>query len=317
MSLFGFHEYAVFGLRTPVAGNYGASLNSRNAFVARPARRARKGPTFEFASWEEHMKRHALTLMFALGTVPSVAADNQVPRFDAFGPFPNATFAGSGIPNDEVAASQQFFFGPDDAYEVRIALSASQRFDNPTVTPGVSPLDFGKYFAPETGSNTPSGTSAEGAKWNFNFYAEVSAVSGTTPTDPPLLTDLQFNLLIDFDPAAETPLSELGVIDLSLASTFPPIDPDTRTTTATSDIFQDSQNLLFFNGVPANAAYTPPAFPSFDPDAPGEYTFVIEVLDLGGFAVESVGIDVIVVPEPASLILVAAGLAACGLRRRA
>ena len=69
------------------------------------------------------------------------ATASATPTFDTFGPLPQATFGGSGIPNDAVA--QSTFEGTGI-----LALSSTQRFFNPPVTNDGA----GNYFA-EPGSN--------------------------------------------------------------------------------------------------------------------------------------------------------------------
>ena len=223
------------------------------------------------------------------------------PIFDSFGPFPNATFGGTGIPNNAVAASTQFINGDD---VITVALAATQRFSNPALTNDGA----GTYFATPGSNFGGNGESAtEGSFWNFNYYIEIEGNNGNTP----VLTDYQFDLLYDFDPGFDTPLTSLGTIDITggLASI-----------SSTSTLEQDSQNLLFGfleNPVfPLSLFITPPAG-SFDPNASGEYTFAIGVSTLGGFPLDSVAIDVVVVPEPASLGLFAlAGIATATRRRR-
>jgi hypothetical protein len=56
----------------------------------------------------------------------------------------------------------------------------------------------------------------------------------------------------------------------------------------------------------------------FDPDAVGEYNFAIQV-SRSGFGVETVAMDVQVVPEPGTALLMGlglVGLAACRVARR-
>ncbi|MEM9253456.1 MAG: PEP-CTERM sorting domain-containing protein [Planctomycetota bacterium] len=210
-----------------------------------------------------------------------------VPIFDDFGPFPQATFGGSGIPNDAVAFSEQI---ANDDTMVTIALAASQRFTNPPLGNDGA----GTYFA-TPGSNAPNGTL--GALWNFNSYVEIDGGGET-------IEDFEVSLLYDMDPAFNTPVADLGVIDISgfIALT----DPGQTLT-------QGSQNLLFdFLNIGAPFVTPPPSAP-FDPNALGEYTFAITVSQ-DGLPVETVAINVVVVPEPAAALMLA-GLGVFALRR--
>lgn len=202
------------------------------------------------------------------------------PIFDEFGPLPQATFGGTGIPNDAVAASTQIIDGDTT---ITVALAASERFSNPAVTNDGA----GTYFAlagSNFGGNGESTT--EGALWNFNFYINVDG--------PNEVSDYQFDLFYDFDPAIDNSFASLGVIDV------------TASTPIGVTLVEDSQNLLFgFLSLPAPPFLTPPAG-AFDPDAEGEYTFAIGVSTLGpvAFPLESVAIDVVVqIPEPATATL--------------
>lgn len=106
------------------------------------------------------------------------------PSFDVFGPLPQATFGGSGIPNHAVAISTT---GPT-APEVTLGLTATQRFFNPAVTNDGA----GRFFAP-TGVDTtsPASVAAALARWNFDFYIGGTGASSYT-----------YELLFDVDPSA-------------------------------------------------------------------------------------------------------------------
>ena len=220
-----------------------------------------------------------------------------MPIFDTFGPLPQATFGGQGIPNDEVAVSKQIVDGDS---VITIAMSATQRFSNPPL----SNDGAGTYFA-TTGSNFGgAGESAiEGALWNWNVYLDVSG--GTK-----VLADYQINVFYDFDPADNTPITSLGSINLTNSLLFGPMPAPGAT------LVEDSQNLLFgFLAAPFPGFVSPPAG-AFDPNAVGEYTFAITVADpLSGFPIETVAMDVTVIPEPHTAVLLLAGLAGA-IRRR-
>ncbi|MEM6331601.1 MAG: hypothetical protein AAF790_15320, partial [Planctomycetota bacterium] len=200
------------------------------------------------------------------------AAAPASPIFDTFGPLPQATFGGTGIPNTEVAVSSTFEDGDNI---ITVALSATQRFSNPPLTNDGA----GTYFATVGSNFGGNGQSmTEGALWNFNFYIDVDGINGATP----VLADYQIDVFYDFDPAADTPLSSLGRIDITAGLG---LAMDTVSTTE-----EGSQNLLFDfleNPVfPFNTVVFPPAG-SFDPNASGEYTFAITVSS-GGFPAETV-----------------------------
>ncbi|HKK52368.1 MAG TPA: PEP-CTERM sorting domain-containing protein, partial [Myxococcota bacterium] len=79
---------------------------------------------------------------------------------------------------------------------------------------------------------------------------------------------------------------------------------------------ESSQNLLFnFLSVDAPPFVDAPAG-SFDPNALGEYNFAIQVSSAGGFGVETVAMDVQVVPEPGTALLLGLGLAGLSTARR-
>ncbi|MEM9914946.1 MAG: PEP-CTERM sorting domain-containing protein [Planctomycetota bacterium] len=265
--------------------------------------------------------RHCLAALVAVSVVSSVEA---TPIFETFGPFPNATFGGSGIPNDSVAASRQIIDGDT---QITIALSATQRFSNPPLV--VDALNAPGVYTATNGSNFGGAgqSTTEGAKWNFNYYVEVSSISGV---NDPSISDYDIQLLYDFDPGADTPFSSLGFIDFDLFA--PSATISTFEDGPSGEVAQGSQNLLFnFLGLPLSvnnsgvpvAPGSPGSIPlivppvtSFDPDDTGEYTFAIGVSS-GAFPLESVAIDVVVIPEPAGLALLGVGSLALLSRRRA
>ena len=215
------------------------------------------------------------------------------PLYDTFGPLDQATFGGTGIPNDEVAISSQFSNGLST---ITVAMSATQRYNNPPLTNDGA----GTYFA-GAGSNTPPGTSTEGALWNFNYYINIDS-----PTET--LADYDITLFYDFDPAFDNGPAGLGTINVTnaiLGSSTPGIT-----------LVEDSQNLMFgFLATDVAGVINAPGG-SFDPNALGEYNFGIQVSQTG-WSVENVRMDVQVVPVPAAIWLFGSGLLGLvGIARR-
>jgi len=208
------------------------------------------------------------------------------PLYDSFGPLDQATFGGTGIPNDEVAISSQFSNGDS---LITIAMSATQRYDNPALTNDGA----GTYFA-GAGSNTPTGTTTEGALWNFNYYIKIDS-----PTET--LADYDITLFYDFDPAFDNGPAGLGTINMTNAILGGPAP-------ATTTLVEDSQNLMFgFLASDIAGLLVAPTYAAFDPNALGEYNFGISV-GQSGWGVENVRMDVQVVPVPAAVWLFGSGL---------
>ncbi|GAB4551898.1 MAG: hypothetical protein Tsb0013_14080 [Phycisphaerales bacterium] len=227
------------------------------------------------------------------------ATASATPIFDVFGPLPQATFGGTGIPNDEVAAGSQFVDGTNT---ITIALSATQRFSNPPLTNDGA----GTYFAgPGSNFGGMGESSTEGALWNFNFYME--AVDGSN--NPIALSNYQIDLYYDFDPAPNTALGDLGRIDVT-AGLLAQMD--------TTNVTQGSQNLNFgFLAAGFPGLVFPPAG-TFDPNALGEYTFALTLSEIGGLGLplETVSILVEVVPSAPTLAMLGpVGLLAMRRRR--
>ena len=228
-----------------------------------------------------------------LGALSLPMAVTAAPLFDTFGPLPEATFGGTGIPNDAVAISSQFSNGTS---LITVAMSATQRFSNPAL----SNDNNGTYFAQAGSNNGGAGESTTtGALWNFNYYINIDSATET-------LSDYQIDLFYDFDPAFDNGPSGLGVIDVTTAIASA---PDTT-------LVEDSQNLMFgYLATGISGVVTAPGG-TFDPNALGEYNFGIQVSQ-DGWGVENVRMDVQVVPIPAAAWLFGSALLGfVGIKRR-
>lgn len=225
------------------------------------------------------------------------SAAYATPIYDTFGPLPAATFGGQGIPNDEVAISSQFV---DGDITITVAMSATQRYSNPALTNDGA----GTYFAlagSNFGGNNESST--EGALWNFNYYLKIEGTNGAMP----VLADYQINLYYDFDTGYDTPIGSLGVIDVTNSILASP-DPN-------ATLLEGSENLNFSYLATSVPGFITAPSGSFDPNALGEYNFGIQV-SRAGWGIETVAMDVQVIPEPATLSLLLLGGIALIKRRR-
>lgn len=236
----------------------------------------------------------AISAVVYFGMASSVMA---APLYDTFGLLDDATFGGTGIPNDEVAISSQFSNGTS---LITVAMSATQRYGNPALTNDGA----GTYFA-GTGSNTGPGSPAgtqEGALWNFNFYINIDSTTET-------LSDYDITLFYDFDPAFDNGPAGLGSINITNSIIFSADPAATKV--------EGSENLMFSYLATDTAGFlVAPTYPAFDPNALGEYNFGISV-GQSGWGVENVRMDVQVVPVPAAAWLFGSGLLGLvGIARR-
>ena len=198
---------------------------------------------------------------------------------------PQATFGGSGIPNDAVMVN-------DCVQGLTLGLSATQRYDNQAVSNnGVDTY----YAVAGLDASTTNNKAANGyGTWNFNWYVSSPLSGGYT-----------FKLFWELDPAyGDTP---------TMYGSVPNLNPLAKPGIVGS---QDSRNLgedwwLGGNTWDTNGD----ALPNYDATAFGEYSFAL-VAYKGGAEVARTQMKVVTnatgqsvqTPEPASLALLATGL---------
>lgn len=243
------------------------------------------------------MRIHKLSALAVLLIAPAVGSAFTI--YDDFGPFPNANWGGTGIPNNAVAASKQIFDNAT-ASTITIAMNATERYDNPVVTNN----GFATYFA-GTGSNIKGPNNLLGALWNWNYYLEVAS-----PTK--VLKDFQIDIWYDFNPVSSPNLGDLsGMGRINVTGIL-------AATNSNATLLQGSENLLFSYltspAYPDSLFITPPGG-TFDPNATGNYQFAITVSRFG-FPIDSVAMEVQVVPVPAAVWLFGSALGLLGLSRR-
>ncbi len=238
----------------------------------------------------------AIALVLALFAFTAGSASAQqmavtvpvTPQGD-FGSQPALTFGGSGIPNNWVmtnSSANQTLLG------VQLALTATQRYSNPAVTNNGA----GTFFAQAGVDNNPPSPTNPYAVWNFDFAITGAGSAGWS-----------YRLWYDFNPAANN-FGDYGYINIAPVPT------------------QNSWNLgMDFLSLPIPLGLGGIIFPPstvFDPTVGGEYGFALIAYDQGlnevgrtAMLVDTRGAQE-VVPEPATMTLLATGLAGMAATRR-
>jgi len=252
------------------------------------------------------MRRRFLRAAMLAAMIIAPGMGSAYTVYDGFGPFPNATFGGTGIPNDAVAASRQFVDGDT---VIRIALSASERYSNPPVGDNGAGIFYATPGQNCGVATDPIGcpSANQGALWNWNYYIGIASGSGK------VLKDYQIDIWYDFNPAGPTAccsVAGLGRIDVTKALVL---------AASNATLLQGSENLLFSYlaapPVPQNQYITPPGG-AFNPNALGNYQFAITLRSSSGFPLDSVAMEVQVVPVPAAAWLFGSALGLFGVMRR-
>lgn len=247
------------------------------------------------------MSLKSLLIGAALGcvTVPAYAA----PFFTTFGPLPEATFGGTGIPNNAVAISR-FDINGDEA---TLGLTATPRFSAGPVTNDGA----GTFFA-DPGSAVGGSSATNGALWNFSFYVDLG--------DNANFDDVDVILAYDFNPAAGNELLAASGLGVGALDPFV-IDP------STTNLLEGSQNLLFsIFQMPSLGGGIDPIPGMFDPDVDGDYFISISIIQnsptnaqpvtLGGVGINVIVGDPVDVSEPATLGLLGLSLVGIAAVRR-
>ena len=241
----------------------------------------------------------ALVLGFGMAFMPSLVMADVI--YTSFGSLPQgvppATFGGSGIPADAIAATSVIV---DGNKTVTVALSATPRYSNPALTNNGA----GTFYA-QTGSNTGGNneSATTGALWNFSYYVNVSGPGAD-------LGDYAFTLYYDFNPAPATLPGAMGSINLNGGIVGAGGNPSSMTNV------QGSENLLFsYLQTNVLGIVTPPPSGSFNPLANGEYSFILRADNAFG-TLGRVGINVNAVPLPAAAWLFGSALLGLGWAKR-
>jgi hypothetical protein len=230
--------------------------------------------------------------LVACVTVSAVTAEAQItPTGSRFGTLSEATFGGTGIPNDAVMVR-------DNIPGLTMGLTATQRCGTVICNPALTNNGFGRFFASAGADLNPPSPTNPYAIWNWNFFIGGAAA-----------TNYNYKLFYDFNSASGNPQASHGTIAVPWAvlSTGP---------------FQNSWNLGMDFLASPGVGITPPSG-TFDPDALGEYTFALVAFDKAGVGglefgdeVARVAMAVNVVPEPSTYALMAAGIGFLGVMSR-
>lgn len=231
----------------------------------------------------------AAVVFAGLVVVASSSVVGNAGTIHSFGPLAGATFGGSGIASNPVAISTI----TDGRKTITLGLAATQRFDaNAGITGVAGSNNSGIYYAnagvydglPQSGTNE-----SNFARWSFSYYIGVEGGKAS---------DYLYRLYYDTNPGVNT-TTGLGYINIpSLLESG----------------YQNSLNLGFAylsNPLAVFGGVTKPTFPSFDPNARGQYSFSLVAYRKAGFfgttygaqVGEGTSMVVNTVPEPATLAM--------------
>ena len=231
----------------------------------------------------------AAVLVTATASLVAQTVGPVVPQTD-FGSRPGLTFGGSGISTEFVMSNS--VANVTALGGVHLFLSATPRFSDPALTNNGA----GTFLAlAGTNLNAPSPADPY-AKWNFDW-----AIVGNNTSA------WNYRLYYDFNPAVGN-FGDYGYVAVTPS--------------------QDSWNLgMNFLALAVPAVVVPPSFAVFNPNVAGQYGFALVAFNASQVEVGRAAILVNtalpgtadVVPEPATLTLLASGLvamAAAGRRKR-
>lgn len=233
----------------------------------------------------------AVAALVSLAFIAAPLAGQVITPHGDFGPQPTMTFGGSGIPTDWVLTNSNA-----GQVGVTLALTAHQRYDNPALT-----NDGAGTFQAGSGIDTNAPSPGDPyALWNWGWY-----VGGTN------LSSFGYRFYYDFNPAVGNDRSDHGLVEWGVG----------MVTGVQQNSWNNGMDFLTLDfSVPGVITWTSPSFGAFDPSVSGEYTYLLEMFSDNG-VIGSVGMavrvgDISTVPEPATMTLLATGLAGMAAARR-
>jgi hypothetical protein len=251
----------------------------------------------EVASLEgQKQKANMKKLQLAIMAASLAGAMSASASVTTFGSLPGATFGGTGNPNNAVEVTTI----TDGGNTITLGLAAQGRYENPALGNNGN----GTYYA-TTGANygnpaNPADKSQStilGSTWNFDFYANIAGGGNLSG----------YTFVLNYPLTPVTPVGNLGSLNLNAAAVAALVTSgDTlaaaEAAVSTLTTIQDGENLDFaFLATSVAGVVSPPAG-SFNPNAIGDYTFVLGAYNASGTLIGQSDITVDVVPEPTTMI---------------